>query len=130
MVRVAAPDALITASEPDWDTLVIDLEPATVTRRIIRAFRSSIRHPNVGRHLPRMMAAAGLEDVRVVPGTTVWENGPQAIQLLFLRDAVDVAVRRGLDATVGHRWLAEVQSHDGPLVAAATGFFVSARKPG
>jgi hypothetical protein len=78
-----------------------------------------------------MMTTAGLRDVEVRPGTTLWQDSALAVQLLFLEDAVQTAVRRGLDLGVARGWMLELERRgaEGTFFASATGFLVTGRKP-
>ena len=132
MARVAAPGGIVAVSEPDWDTLVIDLEPATVTNRIVRAFRGLLRNPVVGRQTARLMAGAGLAPEAAIGDALVFRDAGEARRLLLLDEAAANAVRRGMPRSVAAAWLAELERRgaEGTFFAAATGFFVTARKPG
>ena len=132
MARVCAPGGVVAASEPDWDTLAIDVAPLAVSRRVQAAFRETVRCPTVGRSLRRMMLSAGLHEVRVEPSTIVIEDARLASQLLDLPAMADQLIME--DEGAGDeidRWLealAEAGRNDTFLVA-VTGFFVVGRVP-
>ena len=133
MARVAAPGGVVTASEPDWDTLVIDLEPLELTRRIQAAFCDTVRNPTVGRALRRMLGAAGLTDVVVAPSTIMITEAELAAHLFDLPALADSLIAAGeLEPGAVDRWLEAMSAaaRSGAFFAAATGFFAVARKPG
>src|SRR5262245_37473999 len=66
-VRVVTPGGAIVISEPDWGTLAIDADDDEVTHEILRAIQGSIRHPSIGRTLPRLFREAGLTEVQTAP---------------------------------------------------------------
>jgi SAM-dependent methyltransferase len=65
LVRVVRPGGRVLAVEPDWETLVLDLEPPAAARAGAAAMAGAVRHPRVGRALRRMLADAGLAGVEV-----------------------------------------------------------------
>jgi ubiquinone/menaquinone biosynthesis C-methylase UbiE len=64
MARVVRPGGRVMAVEPDWATLLIDIEPEA-SRTVIDAATAQLRHPWIGRGLYRLLTSAGLEDVKV-----------------------------------------------------------------
>jgi ubiquinone/menaquinone biosynthesis C-methylase UbiE len=64
MARVVRPRGRVMAVEPDWATLLLDIEPEA-SRAVIDAATAQLRHPWIGRGLYRLLTSAGLEDVEV-----------------------------------------------------------------
>src|SRR5262245_21401936 len=69
MRRVTRPGGRVVVSEPDWDTLVIDLPVHIALVRRILAYGTDVgtRHGRIGRELPRLFRNAGLADLDVTP---------------------------------------------------------------
>lgn len=132
MARVVVAGGVITASEPDWDTLVVDLEPVAVSRRVQTAFGRTVRNPTVGRSLRRLAIEAGLADVQVEARTIVITDLRLASELFDLPLLADEVISAGdLPKSDVDSWLESVMSaraNDG-FFAAATGFVAVARKP-
>ena len=132
MARVLRPGGVVAVSEPDWSTLVIDVEPRPVTQRVVEAFRGLIRNPRVGGEAVRLMAGAGLDVMSAAGDSLVIRDARAARRLLWLDDAVAGAVAAGLPRAVATAWLAELdrRGREGTCFAACVGFLVVARKPG
>jgi ubiquinone/menaquinone biosynthesis C-methylase UbiE len=64
MARVVRPGGRVMAVEPDWATLLVDIEPEA-SRAVIDAATAQLRHPWIGRGLYRLLTSAGIEDVEV-----------------------------------------------------------------
>ncbi|MGH9348267.1 MAG: methyltransferase domain-containing protein [Vicinamibacterales bacterium] len=106
VVRVARPRARIVIADVDRDLLAIDIEPRTVTRRIVAWICDRrVAHGWSGRRLPGLFTRAGLEDVTVWPSSMVTTDRTAADRLWQLRNAADGARarRRPSPATSGRR---------------------------
>jgi ubiquinone/menaquinone biosynthesis C-methylase UbiE len=127
MARVTATGGVVTLSEPDWETLVFDLEPAALSAQVRDTFLAHFKQPAVGRTLVRLLADAGMAEIRSEPGVVQFRDAATARELLDLERIVPAAAANG----DGEAWLAELDRRgaEGSLFIAATGFFVIARKP-
>ena len=116
----------MVAIEPDWDTLIIDSDDLAMARRVVRAQADAIRHPDIGRRLPRLAADAGLE-ILAVNYTTIPMRHPDRAEVMFrLRSAVDSLA----DASASSWWDAvKRQSRERRFFAAVTGMTMVALKP-
>ena len=65
MARVVRPGGRVIAVEPDWGTLVVDLDPPSAVRAVADAAVAGLRHPFIGRRLARLLEAAGLHRITV-----------------------------------------------------------------
>ena len=65
--RVLRPGGRVVVFDFDWDALAIEGADRELTRRIVRSHCDAVRNGAVGRALPRLLRAAGFDDVAVVP---------------------------------------------------------------
>jgi ubiquinone/menaquinone biosynthesis C-methylase UbiE len=77
MARVVRPGGRVMAVEPDWATLLVDIE-LEASRAVIDAATAQLRHPWIGRGLYRLLTSAGIEDVEV-SAETMTLVGPRQI---------------------------------------------------
>jgi SAM-dependent methyltransferase len=126
MVRVTRAGGRVIAIEPDWDTLIIDSDDLGMARRVARAHADAIRHPDIGRRLPRLATDAGLETLGI-EFTTIPIRDPERAEAVFrLRAAID-----NLDDVAASSWWDAVKSTSTrrPFVAAVTAITLISRKP-
>jgi ubiquinone/menaquinone biosynthesis C-methylase UbiE len=132
MARVLRPGGRVVLFEPDSDTLVLSSPDEHVGRRMLDYRRHLNPSRTVGRHLPRLAAAAGL-DVESVGGRLVClTTYEQAVEMF--RFDVDMATApsegwmSGGDADA---WLASLRAADaiGGFMAMMTMVLVVARQP-
>lgn len=64
MTRVVRKGGRVVCAEPDWGSFFIDDNDAGAVREICRKWTMSFRNPFIGRELPRLMASAGLANIR------------------------------------------------------------------
>ena len=64
MAGVVRPGGRVMAVEPDWATLLVDIDPEAA-RAVTDAATAQLRHPWVGGGLYRLLTAAGLDEVTV-----------------------------------------------------------------
>jgi ubiquinone/menaquinone biosynthesis C-methylase UbiE len=130
MRRLVRPGGVLVASEPDWDTLVIDSAERELTRAIARSLADGhIRNGWMGRQLPGLFARLGLDDVDVHPVTIALRSHGVAMDVLNVHEvAVAVGARRRSAVTA---WLGELEERAacGHFFAALTGFTVRGRVP-
>ena len=68
MARVAAPGAVVAATDSDWDMLALDIGPEgrELSDRVLAAAKSiAIKEPRIGRMLRGIFTHASLSDVKV-----------------------------------------------------------------
>jgi ubiquinone/menaquinone biosynthesis C-methylase UbiE len=78
MVRLVRPGGVVAVQEPDAAAWVCDPPyPAfdVLRSQIVSAYRRTGKDFNIGRRLPRMLRAAGLEEVRVRATARVTQRG-------------------------------------------------------
>jgi len=126
MARVTRAGGRVVAIEPDWDTLIIDSDDLRMARRVARAQADAIRHPDIGRRLPRLATDAGLEILGVQHATTPIRDPERAEVVFRLRAAID-----SLEDAAASSWWDAVKSMSTryPFFAAVTGTTLVARKP-
>lgn len=133
MARVLKPRGRIAVIEPDWDTLVIDAEPLSLTRLFSRGWTEGVRHPNIGRELVGLFSHAGLDDIEVWPMTWLMPSFSVADQQFGITEMAEKAVERGrVLPEEASAWFDDVHAREEhrEFFSAVTYFFVTARKPG
>ncbi len=131
MARVTRPGGRLVVSEPDWETLVVDVQDRTVTRAILALCCDRHRQGWVGRQLYRLLIDAGLQDVAVTGVTLVLTDNALAETVLGLRKAAENAVTAGvIKQDAAQRWIGELDAAaaTGRFFSAVTGFIAIARK--
>lgn len=82
MARVVREHGKVAVSEPDWDTLLIDLDNKYLVRKLIHFITDNIvRHGWIGRQLPRIFKAAGLKNISVSADSLLINNLSLAEQI-------------------------------------------------
>jgi SAM-dependent methyltransferase len=128
MRRVARPGAPVVAIEPDWDTLTLEGEPFEVTLAVCRRWADSIRSPRVGRDLPALMAAAGLERPEARADTSVIANLAFAARQFALQELAKAAAQSGdVPPEEAERWLFDLTQRDDTGRFEASVTYVTAR---
>jgi SAM-dependent methyltransferase len=121
LVRVARPGARVVASEPDWETLIVDAPDGAATRRILNARCDRMRHGWIGRRLPGLLLDAGLRRVDVEAASLILRDLATAERLLALEASAARACDDGLiPAAAAAAWVAGLRA------AAAAGRFFAA----
>jgi len=132
LVRVCRSKGWVVASDPDWETLVVDGPDQLVTRKLVTFFCDTLANGRVGRQLRRHFVDASLEQVRVVPVTLVLTDHEAAEQLVQLTALANQAADKG---AAGHdeaeAWLRDIRAAAEREVffLALTGFVVAGQKP-
>lgn len=133
MVRVARSGAALVVSDPDWETLTIDVAERSITRSMIQFMADHfVRNGWMGRQLHRLFKEQGLADIHVDPAIVTATTFEHAEALWGLRlnasRARDAGVITG-EQMVG--WLHDLEAADQASLffAAQLGFVVSGRKP-
>jgi SAM-dependent methyltransferase len=121
VARVVRLGGRVVALEPDWDTLSISTSDVDTTHKILAAHRNRVRHPNVGRTLPRYFLDAGIMPDRV-DAVSVAIRDAKAARALFMLDPALGRVETG----AARRWIADAdeQTARGAFSAALTCFTV------
>ncbi|NUR92162.1 MAG: methyltransferase domain-containing protein [Nonomuraea sp.] len=121
--RVARPGGMIAMAEPDWDGLLVDSANLAASRTLTGFVTAQVvRNATIGRALPRLCEAAGLEVVSVAALAPVLTDFEAADRLLGLRRNAARCLGEAADD-----WLAELST--GPFLASCLIFLVVARKP-
>lgn len=133
LARVVRPGGVVVLSEPDHGTHIVATDEGDVFERIRAHRRTTFRHPLVGRDLPALAVAAGLD----VVGR--WLTPIEHRSFATARAAggpFDVAVRAAVDAGAvtadeGARYLASLEERDaaGAFLFAAMAVSVVCRRP-
>jgi ubiquinone/menaquinone biosynthesis C-methylase UbiE len=132
MIRVAKPNAWICVAEPDWDTLVIDADDQTTTRKVVAQICDTIRNGWSGRQLPRLFQNAGLANPLVVPGSVTLRDLEMADELYGIRAAVrQLQQIESLSHSKAASWIAALEDDNelDRFFCCLTGFTVCARRP-
>lgn len=132
MARVLVPGGRVTIAEPDFDAFIIDGDDLAVTRAVRREMTGTLRNPDIGRRLRRLVIDCGLAPLDVSAVVLPVLNLQVALQLFGLFDHLKSAVRTGdITAELASRWQTWMETADatGRLLVAAVGFRVLANKP-
>jgi SAM-dependent methyltransferase len=94
MARVAAPGAIVAASDSDWDMIALDIgeEGRELSDRVLGAAKSiAIKEPRIGRRLRGIFLEAGLAELRteIVAGADVGGRSLPMLKASFARYARD-----------------------------------------
>lgn len=114
IVRVTRPGGAVVVSDPDWETLVLDLPDRALIRKFCH-YRCDGYHGGwTGRELPRLFRDAGLREVAAHPFTVVIDDFALADQIYLLHRYA------GQAAEAGALTAAELATWQGQLAAAAS----------
>ena len=94
MARVAAPGAIVAATDSDWDMIALDIgeDGRELSDRVLAAAKSiAIKEPRIGRRLRGIFLGAGLAEVRseIVAGADVAGRSLPMLKASFARYARD-----------------------------------------
>jgi ubiquinone/menaquinone biosynthesis C-methylase UbiE len=127
LVRVCRPGGRIVISEPDWETVTLDVPDRALARKVLAFLCDSVRHGWIGRQLPRLFRDAGLTGVTVEAGVLTLDSAELAEEALGTASAAVRAYEAGaLTAEETARWLAllDESSRTQRFFASLTGFTV------
>lgn len=131
VVRVTRPGGVVVISDPDWETLVLDLPDRALIRKYAH-FRCDGYHGGwTGRELPRLFRDAGLGEVAAHPFTVVIDDFALADQIYLLHRYAEQASAAGvLTADELAAWQANLAAAERApsFFSAFTGFTVVGRK--
>jgi SAM-dependent methyltransferase len=131
LVRVLRPGGTAVVSDPDWETLVLDLPDRALVRKFAHFRCDGYYGGWTGRELPRLFRDAALADIAVHPFTVVIDDFSLADQIYLLNGYAEKAHAAGTLTTE------ELATWQANLAAAAstpafftsfTGFTVAGRK--
>ncbi len=129
MARLVRPGGRVVLAEPDWETYVVDAPDRGLTRRILNARCDRFPSGWVGRGLPRLLRAAGLEVLAVQPMTAVHTRLGEADAVGILRaSAARATADDAISAVEADAWIASLEraDRDGHFLAAGTLFIAAA----
>lgn len=138
MVRVLRPGGRLVLIDTDWSTFDVDVGDDDLRRRVRDAMRIERRRPsNVGRRLPDLVRAAGLEVVAETAATNRWgEWDPDVVPVpdgcFSMSSLADDLVDAGqLPASDRHRFVSTIHeaARRGQFSMALTMFGVVAAMP-
>ncbi|HTR60695.1 MAG TPA: methyltransferase domain-containing protein [Candidatus Binataceae bacterium] len=94
MARVAAPGAIVAATDSDWDMIALDIgeDGRELSDRVLAAAKSiAIKEPRIGRRLRGIFIGAGLSEVgsEIVAGADVAGRSLPMLKASFARYARD-----------------------------------------
>ncbi|AEV81227.1 methyltransferase [Actinoplanes sp. SE50] len=103
--RVLRPGGRIVLLGQDWDTIVIDADDGSLTRRIVQARADAVRWPRVARAYRTLLLDAGFEQVSLQVRTGVFTGG---LMLPMLTGFAHAAVKAAaITPAQADTWLAE-----------------------
>ncbi|MFN8493086.1 MAG: methyltransferase domain-containing protein [Caldilineaceae bacterium] len=132
MCRVLRPEGLVVISEPDWETLVIDGVALALLQKFVGFICSRIvKNARIGRQLPNLFKAAGLQQVTVTAGAFAITDYTLANKLWGLeRNALRAMQANVFTQAEYAEWLTTLQQagQADRFFGSATGFSVSGQK--
>ena len=132
MIRVVRPGSRIVISEPDWETLVVDMPNRSLTRRILNYFCDETQNGWCGRQLFRLFSAEGLVENSIIARAFTFTDYALADQLFSLKSTAAEMQKAGkLTTTEVSEWLDYLQnaSEIGHFFCSVTGFTAVGSKP-
>ncbi|HSN11884.1 MAG TPA: methyltransferase domain-containing protein, partial [Propionibacteriaceae bacterium] len=117
VVRLLRRGGRVVFCEPDWDTLVLDIDPAVSRRYRDFVTATVIHNPVVGRELPRLSRAAGLHVEAVSAYTSVMTEASEVRGILGLSRVAERAVEAGALTADEAAIVAGVEASDHCLAA-------------
>ncbi len=121
MARVVRKGGRAVCAEPDWGSFFIDDDDASIVREVRREWAKSIRNPFIGRELPRLMASAGLGNIRA-SGYLLATYGLQDVNLIYdVRKTSEILSEKDRSDSFNH-WYRKLASRDSqsPVFAGVT----------
>ena len=107
--RALVPGGRMAIVEPDFDAVMIDSDDLDIARAVRSRLAGSLRNPDIGRRLRRLLMDSGLELMRLDGVDSSVANLQMAVDLFHLLDhlksAVDVGEVSVEQAAERRRWL-------------------------
>lgn len=133
MRRVTRAGGRVVVTDPDWDTLVIDLPDHVALERRIRTVRTDVvtRNGRIGRELARLFREVALADIGVTPTAVYVSDYQLANEGCALEHAAEVARGAGVvSADEAATWIDELRrvAATSQFWCAVTVFTVSGRR--
>ncbi|MHB1423372.1 MAG: methyltransferase domain-containing protein [Gemmataceae bacterium] len=130
MLRVTRPGGRVLIYEVDFETVTVDMPDRQRTRKIVNIWCDGFRNGWLGRHIPALFRAAGLQDVRIAPAT-LWLPYLVAMETIGPKTVERASAAGVLTRSEGEEWLRQLQQRyeNGLLFCTLTGFLVVGRKP-
>jgi ubiquinone/menaquinone biosynthesis C-methylase UbiE len=133
MARVVRPGGRVGVFDLDTDSLIIAHPDRGMTRRMVAAHSDNgVTNGWLGRRLPGLFGAAGLERIEVRAFTPL-ERDPRGFYAGVAERAAEIAVQTGLVSEAERQqWLAELRAEAdaGRFLAGRTHLFVWGVRPG
>ena len=132
MVRILRPGGRILIADPEYDSLMLDAQPAEITRAVVRHLTDENRNPFAARHNFRLFRRRDLQKLEVRPSTAVFHDLETADQILGFRGAARALVEAGTCAERdAETWLADLETRNQTelFLCAMTGLATVGRKP-
>lgn len=121
MARVLKPGGRVAIVEPDFDALMLDSDDLEVARAVRRQLTGSLRNPDIGRRLLRLLLEAGLEPLDLSVTARLMPSLQVAIDQFGLFDQLDAVVKAGhVTAEKARRWRDSLEAAD-----ASGGLFIA-----
>jgi ubiquinone/menaquinone biosynthesis C-methylase UbiE len=121
ITRVVRKGGRVVCAEPDWGSFFIDDNDAAAVREICREWTTSFRNPFIGGELPRLMASAGLANIRT-SGCLLATYGLQGVNLIYdVRKTSGILSEKHRSDSFNH-WYQKLASRDpqSPVFAGVT----------
>jgi len=120
-VRVVRKEGRVVCAEPDWGSFFIDDTDASAVREICREWTMSFRNPFIGRELPRLMASAGLANIRT-SGRLLATYGLRDVDLIYDVQKTSGILSEEHRSDRFNRWYQKLASRDlqSPVFAGVT----------
>ncbi len=133
MARVLRHGRRLVAIEPDWETMNVSAKDVAMNRRIIdHAATAEHRHGRIGRQLPELLAAAGLNVIAVEGLIFTTREYGVADYIAGLSGAAASARAAGVvTSQEAADWLADLaeQGRRGTLIGSLAAYMVAGEKP-
>ena len=132
MIRVARRGAWIVISEPDWETLVVDMPNKPLTRKILNHFCDETQSGWIGRELFRLFTSTGLLNISIIPRTVVLTDYAIANELFSFKVTAEKVQKAGhITESESVEWCEYLTnaSEAGRFFCAVTGFLGIGCKP-
>jgi ubiquinone/menaquinone biosynthesis C-methylase UbiE len=129
MARVTRPGGRVGVLEFDQETAFVDHPDTETTRIILDTFASAMVQGRMGRQTPRLLRAAGLTEVTVLPGVNL--GSPQFFRVILHDHVARLADEDVLTSRRAGQWWADLDAwaQAGDFLGGAVVFAVAASRP-